>query len=116
MTTISTVDASPPPLGPSLSNEALIDQLIAGRQNAVGQLQRRVGRCRCARWVSDRAHPADQGRGRKNQTNGGHWTFFKPHPIGSATRGRDPAVQCRDRDTEILGHVSTLRRIERHTT
>ncbi len=41
MTTTSAVDSSPPPLDPSLSDEELMQQLCAGRQDALGMLHGR---------------------------------------------------------------------------
>jgi RNA polymerase sigma factor (sigma-70 family) len=41
MTTMSAIDASPPPLDPSLSDEELMGQLAAGRQEALGPLHGR---------------------------------------------------------------------------
>ena len=41
MTTMSATDTSPPPLGPSLSDEELMGQLAAGRQDALGPLHGR---------------------------------------------------------------------------
>src|SRR5258708_705289 len=41
MTTMSAADTSPPPLGPSLSDEELMTQLAAGRQEALGPLHGR---------------------------------------------------------------------------
>src|SRR5271165_5985423 len=41
MTTMSATDTSPPPLGPSLTDEELMGQLAAGRQDALGPLHGR---------------------------------------------------------------------------
>jgi RNA polymerase sigma-70 factor, ECF subfamily len=41
MTTMNATDTSPPPLGPSLSDEELMAQLAAGRQDALGPLHGR---------------------------------------------------------------------------
>jgi RNA polymerase sigma-70 factor (ECF subfamily) len=41
MTTMNAIDASPPPLDPSLSDEELMGQLAAGRQEALGPLHGR---------------------------------------------------------------------------